>query len=170
MTLRLILTRHAKSTWDDPLMEDRDRPLNKRGRASAKALGKWLAAKAYVPDTALVSSAERTRETWKKIAKGFDEKPEASFLDQLYGAEPDRMLSLLRTVVGKTVMIVGHNPGAAFFAQGIVHRTPADSRFERFPTGATAIIDFDATNWDQLVWRTGHVTDFVVPRDLLPKD
>lgn len=170
MTLRLILTRHAKSTWDDPLMEDRDRPLNKRGRASAKALGQWLADKDFVPDEVLVSSAERTRETWKRIAKGFAEKPKASYLDQLYGAEPDQMLGLLRTATGRSVMIVGHNPGAAFFAQGIVHRAPADSRFERFPTGATAVIDFDVTSWDQLVWRTGHVADFVVPRELLPKD
>ena len=35
MTKRLILTRHAKSAWDDPTMADHDRPLNERGHAAA---------------------------------------------------------------------------------------------------------------------------------------
>jgi phosphohistidine phosphatase len=43
MTKRLILTRHAKSAWDDPLMADHDRPLNERGKAAAADLGQWLA-------------------------------------------------------------------------------------------------------------------------------
>ena len=50
MTLRLILTRHAKSSWDDPLMSDHDRPLNERGKAAAADLGNWLASRGYVPD------------------------------------------------------------------------------------------------------------------------
>lgn len=50
-----------------------------------------------------------------------------------------------------------------------VHRPPADSRFEHYPTGATTVIDFDIESWDQLAWRTGTVVDFVAVRDLLPK-
>ena len=50
MTLRLILTRHAKSSWDDPLMSDHDRPLNERGKAAAADLGNWLASRGYVPE------------------------------------------------------------------------------------------------------------------------
>ena len=42
---RLILTRHAKSSWDDPAMPDHDRPLNDRGRAAAVQLGVWLASR-----------------------------------------------------------------------------------------------------------------------------
>lgn len=36
---RLILTRHAKSSWDDPMTPDHDRPLNDRGKAAAADLG-----------------------------------------------------------------------------------------------------------------------------------
>ena len=46
---RLILTRHAKSSWDDPLTPDHDRPLNERGKAAAADLGVWLASRGYVP-------------------------------------------------------------------------------------------------------------------------
>ena len=77
MTLRLILTRHAKSSWASPTMDDHARPLNRRGESSAKAIGAWLAAQGYVPELALVSSATRTRETWALIAEAFDPVPEA---------------------------------------------------------------------------------------------
>lgn len=170
MTLRLILTRHAKSSWDDPMLDDHDRPLNKRGRTSAKAVGKWLAEKHCAPDEVMVSTAERTRETWKHIAKSLPDAPKPAYLSQLYHAEPEGMLHILRTATGKTVMMVGHNPGMAFFAQGLVHRPPVDSRFERYPTGATTIIEFDVESWDKLVWRTGTVVDFIAVRDLLKND
>jgi len=78
MTLRLILTRHAKSSWTDPSVEDRDRPLNTRGEKSARAVGKWLAKRGHVPELALVSSSERTRQTWRLVARAFDAAPAAA--------------------------------------------------------------------------------------------
>jgi phosphohistidine phosphatase len=65
---RLILTRHAKSAWDDPAMADHDRPLNERGKAAAADLGQWLASRDYIPQEVLCSDAERTRKTWSGIA------------------------------------------------------------------------------------------------------
>ena len=50
-------------------MTDHDLHLNKRDRESAKALGRWLEIKKLCPDEVLVSSAERTRETWELISK-----------------------------------------------------------------------------------------------------
>ncbi len=43
MTLRLILIRHAKSSWSDPFADDHARVLNARGQDSAKAVGEWMA-------------------------------------------------------------------------------------------------------------------------------
>ena len=68
MSLRLILTRHAKSSWDSPVAGDHARPLNERGRKSAKAIGQWLSGKGYEPVLVLSSDAERTRETWALMA------------------------------------------------------------------------------------------------------
>ena len=61
---RLILTRHAKSSWDDPMTPDHDRPLNERGKAAAADLGQWLASRDYVPEEVLCSDALRTRKTF----------------------------------------------------------------------------------------------------------
>ena len=68
MTLRLILMRHAKSSWDSPGLDDHERPLNGRGCRSAKAIGAWLNDHGYLPDLVLSSDAERTRETWGIVA------------------------------------------------------------------------------------------------------
>ena len=64
---RLILTRHAKSSWDDPLTPDHDRDLNDRGKAAAADLGQWLSSRGYVPDEVLCSDALRTRKTFSGI-------------------------------------------------------------------------------------------------------
>ena len=167
MTLRLILTRHAKSSWASPTMDDHARPLNRRGESSAKAIGAWLAAEGYVPELALVSSATRTRETWALIAEAFDPVPEARFVDALYHAEPNTLLQQLHAAEAQSVMMIAHNPGIAFFAQGLVAALPGDARFERYPTGATAVIDFDAPDWASVTWNTGTVAGLAFPRDLI---
>jgi len=167
MTLRLILTRHAKSSWTDPLMSDKDRPLNKRGRASAKAIGRWLATRSYSPEQVLCSSAVRTRETWARISDKMITPPKAEYLDALYLAEPDQMLAILQQADKDVVMMVAHNPGSAFMAQGLVKDPPKHGRFDHYPTGATAVIDFPVADWSDVTWRMGEAVDFIVPRELI---
>ena len=60
---RLLLLRHAKSSWHDPALTDFERPLNRRGRAAARAIGDYLVRNDLLPDLVLCSAAQRTRET-----------------------------------------------------------------------------------------------------------
>ena len=166
MTLRLILTRHAKSSWDDPLMSDHDRPLNERGKAAAADLGNWLASRGYVPDQVLCSDALRTRKTWSGIAPALPGTPILDLKPALYHAGPDVMLAVLRHATGKTVMMIGHNPGIAEFAHRIVARAPLNPDFRRYPTGATLVVDFAADSWADVAWSMGSVDDFIIPREL----
>lgn len=166
MTLRLILTRHAKSSWDDPLMSDHDRPLNERGKAAAADLGNWLASRGYVPDQVLCSDALRTRKTWSGIAPALPGTPILELKPALYHAGPDVMLAVLRHATGKTVMMIGHNPGIAEFAHRIVARAPLNPDFQRYPTGATLVVDFAAESWADVAWSMGSVDDFIIPREL----
>lgn len=166
MTLRLILTRHAKSSWDDPLMSDHDRPLNERGKAAAADLGNWLASRGYVPDQVLCSDALRTRKTWSGIAPALPGTPILELKPALYHAGPDVMLAVLRHATGKTVMMIGHNPGIAEFAHRIVARAPLNPEFQRYPTGATLVVDFAADSWADVSWSMGSVDDFIIPREL----
>lgn len=161
---RLILTRHAKSAWDDPSMTDHDRPLNRRGRRSALELGEWLQSRGYEPDQVLCSTATRTRETWATVAAApLEVTPRIEFLEALYHASPDVMQKALAKAAGDTVMMLGHNPGIAEFARLLVARPPQHPDFSRYPTGATLVVDFQIAGWNDLRTGTGSVLDFFVP-------
>lgn len=161
---RLILTRHAKSAWDDPMMQDHDRPLNGRGRRAALELGEWLGSRGYEPDQVLCSTAVRTRETWARVAAApLEVTPKVTFLDALYHASPDVMQTTLMRAKGDCVMMIGHNPGIAEFAARLPARLPNHPDFRRYPTAATLVVDFEIPNWGALTAGSGSVLDFFVP-------
>ena len=166
MSLRLILTRHAKSSWGQPGLSDHDRPLNGRGRKAAQAVGGWLAQQQYLPTQALISSATRTRETWERIAMKLANPPAPDILPGLYLAEPEDMLAALRTAQAPVVMLIAHNPGSAWLAQRLADTRPNHPDFHRYPTAATTVFDFDIDSWGAADWGKGQVVDFVVPREL----
>lgn len=166
MTRRLILTRHAKSSWDDPLMSDHDRPLNARGRGAAAELGGWLTSRGYLPEEVLCSDAVRTRETWEGIAPAFPAPPQPLLKPTLYHAGPDVMLAVLRHAKAETVMMIGHNPGIAEFAARIVAAAPQHPGFARYPTGATLVVSFEIGAWADIGFGSGAVRDFIVPREI----
>ena len=162
MTLRLILMRHAKSDWSQP-GPDHDRPLNGRGRQSATALGDWIRTKGYLPDLVLCSSAVRTRETCDLL----DINAKTEFRRDLYHASASEMAQVLASASAPVVLMLGHNPGIAEFAETLPSAMPDHDRFFDYPTGATLVVDFDTDNWSDIRTGTGHVVDFVVPRQLL---
>lgn len=168
MSLTLILTRHAKSAWDDPGQDDFDRPLNGRGRQSAPAIGAWLAEKGYLPDVVLVSGARRTVETWERMAGRLPETSVMESAPALYLAEPQVILGVLRSQTAPTVMMIGHNPGFAMLARSLAATPPDHPGFGQYPTAATTVFEFDCARWGEVSPGKGKVLDFVVPRDLLP--
>lgn len=164
---RLILTRHAKSSWDDPAMADHDRPLNERGRAAAAELGVWLASRGYVPGEVLCSDALRTRKTWSGLAPALPGTPVLHLKPALYHAGPDVMLAVLRHAAEDCVLMIGHNPGIAEFAGRLVARPPVSAEFGRYPTGATLVCDFGVESWAEVGFGQGVMVDFIVPREVV---
>ncbi|MCZ4352544.1 histidine phosphatase family protein [Roseovarius aestuarii] len=161
--LRLILMRHAKSSWDDPCMDDHDRPLNGRGRKSATAVGKWLRTHGYVPDQILSSTAQRTVETAHGL--GLNDVP-THLIPPLYMAGPDRILAQLHRAQGRCILMLGHNPGIGWLAEMLVRAPPLHGQFGDYPTGATLVLDFEAIEWATVSRGTGIVAAFITPREL----
>lgn len=159
---RLILMRHGKSSWGDPSLDDHDRPINGRGKVSARVLGDWLRAKNYIPDQILSSDSRRTRETFAGLRIMCD----TEFLDALYHAGPEDMLRVLRKAAGDCVLMLGHNPGIGWFAQNLVAEPPPHPRFFDYPTCATLVADFDIEAWNEVGTGTGKAVDFIIPREL----
>lgn len=161
---RLILTRHAKSSWDDPDMADIDRPLNARGQAAARELGDFLASRGLEPEEVLCSTALRTRETWDGVqAAVLETLPEIRYIDELYHATPEMMISVLKTAAQPTVMMIGHNPGIATLAAMLPSRPIFDPDFRKYPTCATLIVDFQIDSWAQVRPGFGSMLDFFTP-------
>ncbi|MEM1298008.1 MAG: histidine phosphatase family protein [Pseudomonadota bacterium] len=168
---KLILLRHAKSSWDDPVLEDHDRPLNKRGHAAAPVIGEWLKYRHHKPDFVLCSSAKRTQETVQRLRKVMDGLPEPLVERGLYHASPADMLARLQQLPASvgSVLLVGHQPGL-----GALTRKLSDGRenrrcrraFEHFPTAAAAVLEFDA-DWSALDYATARFVDFAKPRELM---
>ena len=166
MTLRLILVRHAKSSWGDPAAEDVDRPLNKRGQKAAPSVAKWLAGKDYFPAEVVTSPARRTLETWERMAAHFPDTALIRRVPALYLASPAIMLETLQDCAANPVMMLGHNPGIAGFAASLVTAPPSHVRFADFPTCATMVAEFDARDWAEVGPGSGRVLDFAIPADL----
>lgn len=166
MTLRLILTRHTKSDWDNPLDTDHQRPLNPRGTRAAPALGAWLTARGHVPSEALVSDATRTRQTWALMSPSFGADVSVRFERALYLAGPDMLLRVIATARAPVVMVLAHNPGIGELAALLAPVAPEHDGFRRYPTGATTVLEFDTDDWTKLPRKAARLVDFIVPRDL----
>lgn len=167
---RLYVLRHAKSSWDDPGLPDRLRPLTRRGRTAVAALDRHMRAAGIAPGLVLCSPAVRARQTWEGVAPGLPAGTPVEVDDALYGAGADDLLRRLRGLPSDlaSVLVVGHNPGLADLTLGLVgHGDRAlRRRLEtKFPTGALATLDAPGA-WHDLAWQTSTLLAYVVPRDL----
>ncbi|WP_069301471.1 SixA phosphatase family protein [Neptunicoccus sediminis] len=164
----LILTRHAKSSWDDLNLLDHERKLNTRGQQAAGTIGRWLTQQGHVPDQIISSDAQRCKETWALLSAELPETPEPSFHRRLYLAAPVTQYEALKQAKGDRVMMLGHNPGIAQFAHDLLapNAIPDHPKFGLYPTAATLVVSFDIPDWSTPFMGSGQVVDFVVPREL----
>lgn len=113
MERRLVLLRHAKSSWKHEGIDDHERPLNSRGRRQAPEIARELEKRGWLPDTVWSSDAARCRETIAAIRETTTLVPPTRFDPRLYLASAGRLLELLRMLPDSSerVLVVGHNPG-----------------------------------------------------------
>jgi phosphohistidine phosphatase len=169
--LKLFLLRHAKSSWDDPELDDFDRPLNGRGRKAARAMGKYLERQAIRPSLVLVSAAARTRATFELIAPRLDGAPSVVEAG-LYEASSTQLLERLRRLDDRdpSVMLVAHNPGLEQLALTLCGEDDASEALARlrdkFPTGALAVLEAELGHWAELAPGTCRLAAFVRPKEL----
>jgi phosphohistidine phosphatase len=172
--LKLILMRHAKSSWSDKKRDDFDRPLSKRGKEAAAMMGRALAERGLIPDRILCSPARRTRDTLKLVLNAMAIKPPISYDDQLYvfGDGTAYLNAIGRQKTSSALMLIGHNPSAQNLAQrlAVTGDVSAMNRIRRkFPTAAVAVIELPIDNWAELQTASGAGGDlqlFLTPKML----
>lgn len=142
----LTLVRHAKSSWSDTNLGDRQRPLNKRGKNDAPVMGKRITDHGIRPSLIICSPAKRAWSTAKMIAREISYPIE--FLQRendLYLASLDDFLDVLVAQDNEfnSIMVVGHNPGmtdfANFLSPGLTHN---------LPTAGVVSVQIDQDHWN----------------------
>lgn len=172
MTRQLLILRHGKSDWGVDV-EDFQRPLKKRGRRGAKAIGKWLRAQNLVPDHVCSSPATRAIDTAQRACKALGFDPAAiQQVERIYDA---RMEDLIQVLTGcdpsvRRVMMVGHNPGfedLLLYLTGSDIPIPEDGKY--LPTATVAVLDMP-DDWTTLAPGSAHVNALVRAKELISPD
>ncbi len=142
MMRRLILMRHAKSSWHDSQLRDHARPLNDRGEHDAPVMGRRLAKLGWVPERVISSDSRRTVQTWEAMAPALGDLA-PSFTPDLYLAGAPVVTRLLEEVPAEvgTVLMLGHNPG---FSMTVHWLTGADVDLK---TAQAALLETDQDDW-----------------------
>ena len=141
MRTRLIVMRHAKSSWSDSGLDDHDRPLNKRGCRDASRIAEELQNRDWIPDRIRVSSSKRTVETLE-LMETISQNSAIDVEPSLYHSNISTLLRAVEeTEDGKTTMILSHNPGTEI----LVHQL--SNRLEVMPTAAAALFEKHHDDW-----------------------
>ena len=159
---RLLIMRHAKSSWADTGIDDWMRPLNDRGRRDAPRAGEWLRERGLTPDLIVTSDAVRARATAEAVAQACGYGGEAIKEPSLYHATPENVIEVVARAsdTARSLLIVGHNPGF----EDLVSRLSGESH--TMPTAALFVFDVPIKSWSEMdVSIDATIVDSWQPRD-----
>ena len=158
----LFLVRHAKSSWDDPGLNDHDRPLNKRGEKDAPRMAKRLKERDVLIDLMVTSTAARAKATAKAFAEKL-EYPRKDIVEEkkLYHASPDALLQVVRHLPREAsrVFLFGHNPGLTEFANLLTRE-----QIMNVPTCGIVEVHFETGHWSDVTWGAGRCAWYDFPK------
>jgi phosphohistidine phosphatase len=160
--LRLLICRHAKSSWQDASLNDFDRPLNKRGERDAPEMGRRLARHGVRPDLIMTSPASRAFLTALHYARQLGIPLEEIRRNPAqYAASVPELIRLIRSVdsgVG-TLMLVGHNPESTELANAL-----GGLSIDNIPTSGIVALTFAQCGWADLTADSGTLLFFDYPK------
>jgi len=171
--MRILLLRHAKSAWDNPGLQDHDRPLAERGLLAAPAMGRHFVGSDLRIDRIASSTAERAWATARLFRDDFDAQISLTRRRDLYHADSSSLLRIALEEAGRndkaSIMLVGHNPGMHNLAVrlgGEGEPSQLASLQVKFPTAALAEFDLSIKAMVDVRQATGRLLRYVRPKDL----
>ncbi len=144
---RLVILRHGKSSWDNSLLDDFDRPINERGKENSLDMGFFLFEMLGVSDIILSSSAKRAFDTAKNVAKAMKYPAKEIISDStLYLASVITILNCVGKLsdTATSCILVGHNPGLTDLVNYL------GVRLDNLPTASAIFFTFDTDNWNEI--------------------
>jgi Phosphohistidine phosphatase SixA len=162
----LLLVRHAKSSWEEPGVQDIDRPLNERGKQDAPEMAKRMKDKKIDIDLFISSPAKRARRTARFFAEEFDVKKGDIILEEeLYLASPSSFMNVIKSLEKKydTVALFAHNPGITELANQL-----SSVRIDNMPTCSVFAVQADTESWKHFETVEKDFLFFDYPKNPLP--
>ena len=152
----LLVMRHAKSDWNADYGRDHDRPLNERGRRSARIMGMVLNGEGLAPQHVTSSTAVRARTTVELAAESGAWAAPITLDESLYDGGVDAALEVISGAPDvETIMVVGHQPTWSMLVKSLTAE-PADMK-----TATVAVIELDTDR------ESGSLRSVLHPRDYL---
>lgn len=151
---RLYLLRHAEARSSQG-GTDKERTLSDQGIEDAKALGKAMRTRGYIPDLIYCSDARRTAQTFDNVALGAELKSPAEMLSRLYDASRGKLLTEIQNAPDRAqaLMLIGHNP--AIYELSAMLASEGDERAlsllaQGYSPATLSVIDVPAESWDDI--------------------
>lgn len=165
----LVLIRHSKSDWSQKELNDKERPLNKRGKRDAPFMAKLLFERGDIHPTLFTSSpAVRALQTAKEFAKVSKyDFSKALIREEIYHGSSQNIIQVLSQIDNKhdCVLLFGHNPEITRLANQL-----SDMFIENIPTTGIFCIDFDFDDWGKITLHRGKMRFFEYPKKYLKKE
>ncbi len=168
----VLLMRHAKSAWDDPSLQDFDRPLAPRGRAAAPRMAAYMLDEGLAPDRVVCSAAVRALETWTLMAPLFGDDIPVAEDEALFHCGPRQLLDVVRASPADAdrLLLIAHSPGIESLATALIgpgfDRRAYERLCAKFSTAALAVIEFETDEWRIIGESGGRLSRYVTPKDL----
>ena len=141
LSRRLIVMRHAKSSWKETGVTDHDRPLNKRGLRDAPRIADAIHDRGWTPDLILVSSSKRTLQTLSGMSNRF-QGLQSEIRTEIYHATVNDLLLVLEDMAQEgTTMVLGHNPGSEILVNHL------SGEWHVMPTAAAVLLVESTGQW-----------------------
>ncbi|HUH25810.1 MAG TPA: histidine phosphatase family protein [Flavobacterium sp.] len=158
---KLILIRHAKSSWDLPL-EDHERPLSNRGISNSNRIFEQV--QGLLPERFLIwsSTAKRTHDTAKIFNEVLNIPQELTVLKpELYTFDYQTLLQTIKKCENSApnLILFGHNNAITDFVN-----TFGNKYIENVPTSGVVVLEFQENDWNDI--QKGTVITTLFPKDL----
>ncbi len=162
---QLFIVRHAKSSWENPALNDEERPLLPKGIRRTKAVGDYLQNNNLKPEHIYASPAVRAWETTQILNTYFQLAPQnIEALSELYMASLAQLIAVIQQADdGVTrLMLVGHNPSFT----DLVNTLSGGATLDWLVTSAVAVIDFEIAHWQDIGQKKGNVKNLITPKNI----
>lgn len=159
---KLILIRHGKSSWDQPL-EDHERPLSNKGILNNNKVFEYM--QKQLPERFLIwsSSAKRAHDTAKIFNEVSGIPQELTIVKpELYTFDYINLMKTIRKCKSSVpnLILFGHNNAITDFVNIF-----GDKYIENVPTSGVVMLEFAEDQWHTI--DKGKVLITLFPKDLM---